>query len=100
MPSIDGTHAKRRVRSLSPKKNSCFDHMEPIHRDKIGARAGGQFSPLLDAGTSGGDIAAEGKCGREGLASGNGRLGEPLQRAGEFADAKSQAKDARALRPG
>lgn len=100
MPSISGPHAKRRVRSLSPKKNSCFDHMEPIHRDKTGPRAGGQFSPLLDASTSGGDIAGEGKCGREGLAGGNGPLSEPLQCSGEFAEAKSEAKDARALRPG
>lgn len=83
--------------------------MEPIHPDKTGTRTGGQFSPLLDAkeegsrrgaGMSGRDNAGEGKSGREGTVGGHGRLSEPLERSGNFAEAKSEAKDARASRPG
>ena len=83
--------------------------MEPIHPDKIGTRASGQYSILLDAKEegsrrgeriSGGENAGEGKCGRDGIPGGHGRLVEPLQCSGGFAEAKSEAKDARTSRPG
>lgn len=86
---------------------SAIDRMEPIHPERIKNRpaVGGKISPLIDAkeveGTMlNGDNAGEGKFGSEVVADGHARIRGSQQRDRDFAEAKSEAKDARAVRPG